>query len=140
MSSRYYQEGSLERVSRVKGPDVWVYRWRVNRIQRKKVLGNVERLKTKAEAKREVENFRAQINSELQKISRMTLGEGWGHFQEHELRVDRSPTTVDGYLDYFEAQILPKWKDTALEDVKAVAVENWLRGLNDLAPGSKVRL
>ena len=54
MSSRYYQEGSLERVSRVKGPDVWVYRWSVNRIQRKKVLGNVERLKTKtkAEAKR----------------------------------------------------------------------------------------
>jgi integrase len=73
MSTRYYQEGSLERVSRAKGPDVWVYRWRENRVQRKKVLGNVQRLKTKAEAEREVENFRAQINSELQKIGRMTL-------------------------------------------------------------------
>jgi integrase len=141
MSSRYYQEGSLERVTRAKGPDVWMYRWRDgNRIQRKKVLGNVDRLKTKAEAKREVENFRAQINSELQKIGRMTLGEAWGHFQEHELRVDRSPTTADGYLDYFESQILPAWKDTALDDVKAVAVEKWLRGLDDLASGSKAKI
>jgi integrase len=97
MSTRYYQEGSLERVSRAKGPDVWIYRWRdSSRVQRKKVLGNVERLKTKAEAKREVENFRSQINAELQKIGRMILGEAWGHFQEHELRVNRSPTTVDG--------------------------------------------
>jgi integrase len=140
MSTRYYQEGSLERVSRAKGPDVWVYRWRDgNRVQCKKVLGNVERLKTKAEAKREVENFRAQINSELHKIGRMTLSEAWGHFQEHELRVNRSPTTVDGYLDYFQSQILPAWKDTALDDVKAVAVEKWLRDL-DLAPGSKAKI
>jgi integrase len=141
MSSRYYQEGSLERVTRAKGPSVWVYRWRdQNRVQRKKVLGNVNRFKTKAEAKREVENFRAQINSELQKIARMTLGEAWGHFQEHELRVNRSPTTIDSYLDYFQAQILPMWKDVALEDVKAVAVEKWLRGLDDLAPGSKAKI
>jgi hypothetical protein len=81
MSTRYCQEGSLERVSRAKGANVWMYRCRDgNRIQRKKVLGNVERLKTKAEAKRKVENFSAQINSELQKIGRMTLGEAWCHF------------------------------------------------------------
>jgi integrase len=114
--------------------------WRANRVQRKKVLGNVERLKTKAEAKREVENFRAQINSELQKIGRMTLGQAWGHFQDHELRVNRSPTTVDSYLDHFKSQILPVWAEVALDDVKAVAVEKWLRGLVDLAPGSKAKI
>jgi integrase len=112
-----------------------VYRWRDgSRVQRKKVLGNVERLRTKAEAKREVENFRAQINAELEKIGRMTLGEAWGHFQEHELRVNRSPTTVNSYLDYFKSQILPVWKGVPLDDIKAVAVEKWLRSL-DLAPG-----
>jgi integrase len=70
----------------------------------------------------------------------MTLGEAWGHFQEHELRVNRSPTTVDGYLDYVQSQILPAWKDTALDDAKAVAIEKWLRGLDDLAPGSKAKI
>jgi hypothetical protein len=66
MSTRYYQEGSLERVSRAKGSDVWVYRWRDgSRVQRKKVLEDTLRLKTKAEAKREVQNFRAQINEFL---------------------------------------------------------------------------
>ena len=108
MSTRYYQEGSLERVGRAKGPDVWMYRWRDGRrVQRKKVLGNVEQLKTKAEAKREVENFRAQINSELEKIGRMTLGDAWGHFQHHELRVNRSPTTINSYLDWYKTQSSP---------------------------------
>jgi hypothetical protein len=82
----------------------------------------------------------AQINAELEKIGRMTLGEAWGHFQEHELRVNRSPTTIDGYLDYFQSQILPTWKVTALDDVKAVAAETWVRGLDDLAPGSKAKI
>ena len=31
------------------------------------------------------------------------------------------------------------WKDTALDEVKAVAVEKWLRSL-DLAPGSKAKI
>jgi integrase len=144
MSATKYQEGSLDRVRRAKGPAVWVYRWRElqtdgSRVQRKKVLGNTQRLPTKADAKREVENFRAQINARVQKIGRMTLGEAWGHFQEHELRVNRSPTTINSYLDYFKSQILPTWKDTALEDVKSVAVEKWLRSL-DLAPGSKAKI
>jgi integrase len=145
--STKYQEGSLERMRRAKGPDVWVYRWRElapdgSRIQKKKVLGNLHRLRTKTEAKREVENLRIQINIGVQNIGRMTVGEAWGHFQKHELHdpsVDRSPTTIKSYCDYFKHQILPAWKDTALEDVKAVAVEKWLRSL-DLAPATKAKI
>jgi integrase len=72
----------------------------------------------------------------------MTVGEAWGHFQANELRdpdVDRSPTTIQSYLDYFKARILPTWKDVALDDVKSVAVEKWLRSL-DLAPASKAKI
>jgi integrase len=72
----------------------------------------------------------------------MTVGEAWGHFQANELRdpdVDRSPTTVRSYLDYFKSRILPTWKDVALDDVKSVAVEKWLRGLA-LAPASKAKI
>jgi integrase len=142
-----YQECSLERVGRAKGPDVWIVRWRElqpngSRVQRKKVIGNLVRLPKLVDAKRAVENLRAQINSQAGETIHMTVGEAWGHFQEHELRdsdVDRSPTTIQSYLDYFKCQILPKWKDTALDDVKSVAVEKWLRSL-DLAPATKAKL
>jgi integrase len=46
--SNRYQEGSIDRVARAKGPDVWVYRWREiqddgRRVQRKKTIGDVNR-------------------------------------------------------------------------------------------------
>jgi integrase len=54
-SSHRYQEGSIERVKRAKGPDVWKYRWREpdetgKRKQRKKTIGDVSRFPKKADA------------------------------------------------------------------------------------------
>jgi integrase len=145
-SSRY-QEGSIDRVPRAKGGDVWVYRWRElqedgTRVQRKKTIGDVTRFPTEADVKREVENLRSEINAKQERIGKTTVGDAWGHFQLFELRdpdVDRSPTTVKSYLDYFKSQILPVWKDVPLDDVKSVAVEQWLRKL-DLAPGTKAKI
>jgi integrase len=55
-----YQEGTPDRVKRAKGPDVWVYRWREpspdgKRVQRKRVVGTVTKLKTLTEAKKSIE-------------------------------------------------------------------------------------
>jgi integrase len=61
-----YQEGSIDRVKRAKGrPDVWVYRWRElqedgSRVQRKKTIGDTNRYPKRADAKRAVENLRAE--------------------------------------------------------------------------------
>ena len=146
---RSYQEGSIARVPRAKGPDVWVYRWRETaptgrRVQHKRVIGTVEEHKTLSEAKRAVDDLRLEVNSPAEaKIGRVTVGEAWIHFQANELRdpdVARSPTTIDNYFDYFDSRILPRWRDVALDDVKAVAVEKWLRSLTDLAPGTKAKI
>ena len=146
---RSYQEGSVARVSRAKGPDVWVYRWREpaltgKRVQHKRVIGTVEQHKTLTEAKRAIDNLRLEVNSPTEaKIGRVTVAEAWGHFQANELRdpdIDRSPTTIDCYIDNFNSRILPHWRDVALDDVKAVAVEKWLRSLTDLAPGTKAKI
>lgn len=139
-----YQEGSLDRVSRAKGPEVWVYRWReLNeegvRVQRKKTIGTVEEYPKKSDIKREVENLRSEINARQERVGKITVADAWGHFQLHELHVNRSPTTICGYLDYFKTQILPEWKDVPLEDVKAVAVEKWLRSL-PYANGTKAKI
>jgi integrase len=146
--SSSYQEGFIERVHRANGPDQWIYRWwetpegGVRRSHRGKLIGTVDRYPTLGAAKRAVEHFRAEINAAAKKTVGMTVGGAWIHFQANELRdpdVDRSPTTIQSYLDYYKGRILPKWKDVALDDVKSVAVEKWLRGL-DLAPASKAKI
>lgn len=143
-----YQEGYIERVRTAKGADQWTYRWwdcskhDGHRVHRRKLIGNVETYPTLGAAKRAIESFRAEINAAAAKTVRMTVAEAWGHFQTNELRdpdVDRSPTTIQSYLDYYKARILPKWCDVALDDVKSVAVEKWLRSL-DLAPASKAKI
>jgi integrase len=145
-SSRY-QQGTIDQVKRTKGEDVWVYRWRElaadgSRVQRKKTIGDLSQFPTEKLAWQAIENFRAEINAAEERVGKPTVGDAWGHFQLHELRdpdVDRSPSTIYGYLDYFKNQILPRWKKVCLDDVKAVEVERWLRGL-DLANGTKAKI
>lgn len=142
-----YQEGSIERTRRAKGPDVWVYRWRAlqadgSRMQKKQVIGTVVEYPTKSDAKRAVESLRSEINAREVRVGRRTVRDAWGHFQHHELRdpgVNRSPTTIQNYLDSFKSRIIPEWGDVPLEQVKAVAVEKWLRSL-PLANGTKAKL
>src|SRR5258708_5967196 len=142
-----YQECSFERIPRAKGPDVWVLRWWEKQldgknIQRRKVIGTLEQFPTLADAKRASENLRAEINARRAHVGKMTVREAWGHFQENELRdqaMDRSPTTIQAYLDYFRSRIIPSWGEVLLDDIKAVAVERWLRTL-ELAPGTKAKI
>ena len=139
-----YQEGSIERVARAKGPDVWVYRWREEppvgrRVQRKKTIGSTSEYPTRASVKMVVGNLRSEINAVPDLTGRVTVEHAWGHFQANELRdadLDRSPTTVELYLDNFRLHIIPRWGPVKLEDVKAVEVEEWLRSLT-LAPSTK---
>jgi hypothetical protein len=53
-----YQQGSIERVRRAKGPDVWVYRFRQEvdgeRVHRSHIIGTVKEYKSKADAKRAI--------------------------------------------------------------------------------------
>lgn len=141
-----YQEGSIERIKRAKGPDKWVFRWRETTDgktkHRARTIGTVKEFRTKADAKRANDNFRAEVNASRDHAGKITVSDAWGHFQANELRdpaVDRSPSTIQGYLDYFKGRIIPEWGDVALNDVKAVAVEKWLRDLKG-APGTKAKI
>jgi integrase len=142
-----YQQGTIDQVQRSKGEDVWVYRWREtaadgSRVQRKKTIGDLSQFPTAKSAWQAIENLRAEINSAEQRVGKTTVADAWGHFQIHELHdpdVGRSASTICGYLDYFKNQILPRWGKVCLDDVKAVEVERWLRGL-DLANGTKAKI
>jgi integrase len=146
-----YQEGTIERVSRAKGPDVWVYRWREgtsdgSRVQRKRVIGTIDKLKTLADAKRASDNLRLAVNANglvpVDLIKPNTFGVAWGHFQLHELSdpdVDRSPSTIQVYEENLRRHILPRWRDVPLQEVRPVAVETWLRSLKTFAPATKAK-
>jgi integrase len=51
----------------------------------------------------------------------------------------RAFSTADNYKGYLRKWITPRWGDSALTEVKAVAVEGWL-GSQKLAPGSKKKI
>ena len=114
-----------------------MYRWRElqedgTRVQRKKTVGDLKRFPTKSDVQREVENLRAEINAREERIGKMTIRELWGDFQAEELRcshADRSPTTIECYLENFKRYIIPAWGNHDLDQVKAVAVEKWLSSL-----------
>jgi integrase len=128
MSTTRYQEGSIDCVSRAKGPDVWVYRWRElqedgTRVQRKKTIGDVKLFPRESYVKRQVENLRSEINASTARLGKKTIGELWGHFQAEELsrlkdgesaggETHRSPTTIECYLDNFKRHIIPRWETT----------------------------
>lgn len=142
-----YQEGSIDRVSRAKGSDVWVYRWREfqpdgTRVQKKKTIGSVKEFPRRSDVQREVENLRSEINAEQANIGRTTFRELWGHFRTNELRspiADRSPTTIQCYEENLRRHIIPRWGDCFIDEIKAVKVEVWLSSL-PYAPATKAKM
>ena len=78
-----YQTGSLQRVKRRKGPDVWIFRWYEIQTDgatkyRKSVVGDVEQYATESAAQKAVDALRITINQDtpravLQRISFETL-------------------------------------------------------------------
>jgi|ERR1017187_573532 integrase len=142
----HYQTGTIVRNARSKGPDVWVFRYRDysqgQPLNRKRIVGDVEQYPTWSDAKAAVDSLRIEVNARQDDKRSLTVEGAWQHFQENELHdpdVNRSPTTIQGYLDYFKTQILPRWGKERLEDIKAVVVEKWLRSLQ-LAPASKAKI
>ena len=68
LSRTRYQQGSIRRVKRKKGPDVWVFRWRNthadgSRKETTRVIGTVLEYRTKAAAEKAALALRININS-----------------------------------------------------------------------------
>ncbi len=136
MSRRRYQEGCLYREPRNASPDVWVFRWRDGTVNRKERLGTVEQYPTKSAARKASELLRANINRETR--TPRTFGELAHHYTKNELP-NKTPYTAEVYMGYLKTWVLPKWEGLSLSDVKAVAVETWLKTVQ-LAPGTKAKL
>jgi integrase len=134
-----YQQGSLTIERRSNGPDVWVYRWRQSGVRRKQLLGNVKEL-TKTQAQKKAAAAMEQSLA-VPEPTKLTVAELVEHYKERELGKDsgKAAKPRKTYLYIFNNYVLPKWGSLPLGQVKAVAVEDWLRTLA-LANGSKAKV
>jgi len=142
-----FQQGSLQIVKRAGGRKAWEYRWYElqadgSRTRRNLMVGSLEQYPNETAAQKAVAALRADINAEnprtsLTPISVQTLVE---HYREKELGPDCTKTrkTQVTYVGYFRKWILPRWGSYHVTEVKAVAVEQWLRSLK-YANGSKAK-
>jgi integrase len=134
-----YQQGSLTIERRTNGPDVWVYRWRKAGIRRKKILGSVKQL-TKTQAQKKAITC-TEDSAGVSELTNLNVSELVEHYKERELREDsgKAAKPRKAYLYIFANYILPMWGSLSLGQVKAVAVEDWLKTL-PLANGSKAKI
>lgn len=137
-----FQQGSLLKLKRKSGPDVWVFRWydetNGTRTYRTRTLGTVRDLPSRKDAERAVAEFRANINVEVRVP--VTVSELIAHYRNHELTEDRKAfATIASVSLYLTNQIVPKWGKKWLTDVRTVEVEEWLHSL-PYAPATKSKI
>lgn len=127
-----YGSGFLSRLERASGA-VIAYRWHEQNRARKKILGPVSKFKSEAAAWKEVERLKLGRKDGLRTINDLV-----DHWKEKEAS-RRAFSTWDTYEGYIRKWIAPTWGSRALNEVRAVDVEDWLGDLG-LAPGSKKKI
>ena len=144
MSTRArYQFGCLTRRKRIRTADVWQFRFyetttEGRRCRRSRMIGTLAQYPTKGDALRIVERFRLRMNLNHRFARPVTLDALVDHYAEEEL-VRLRYGTQQAHLCSLRRWIRPRWGACLLEDIKPVAVEQWLRSLT-LAPKTKVNL
>jgi len=141
-----YQQGHLRRAKRKRGPDVWEFLWREpgpdgRRRQRTLTVGHVSEFRTEWDALNHIQTMRANINREVAPTALMTLGDLVNHYRQTELLAEnKTVKTRTTYLVYLRKWILPAWERKYLHNIKPIAVEQWLRSLDQLSSGSKSKI
>jgi integrase len=145
-----YQQGSVQREKRRSGPDVWIFRWRepgpdgVSK-QRKAIVGSVNTLPTEASALKAAHALRIDANQQTPQAEGApeTISQLIEHYRLKELAGDNQSrkafSTRSGYECYLTGWILPRWGNHRLDQIKPVAVEEWLNGIKR-ARGTKAKI
>ena len=133
------QRGSLAMVIRKEGPAVWQFRWSEKglcgaRVQRKRVIGTIERYPDESAARSAVTVLLVEINSDKARIRTrsITVSQLCDHFEQRELAKDntwRSHATKKTYQAYLNRWVRPHWRQYELAEVRTIHVESWLRRL-----------
>ncbi|PSH04375.1 MAG: site-specific integrase [Acidobacteria bacterium] len=154
-----FQHGWMSLLHRKTG-DVWSYRFREystdgKPINRRMIVGPFSKYPTESDASRAVELMRLDVNRDLADSTLgplMTIELLVAHFKNHELaemddpEENKASRTKDSYEVNFKNHILPRWGKFRLNEVRTIAIQDWLRGLKCttkdklLARGTKAKI
>jgi integrase len=122
-----FQQGMVYRVKRKQGPDCWIFRWREEgadgkRVRRKMTLGTVKEYSTETSALKAAQVLRVTINAEQSQSSQQPVSvlALINHFKEHELgpiedgeeEEGRAFSTRSTYIDILDFHVAKKWATT----------------------------
>jgi integrase len=125
-----YQQGSLRRVQRANGPDVWEFRFSTYengaRKQRQLTL-STKKYPSEAAVKRKVEALLLKLNAgnSAAALQEPTLGAVIEVYTREEM--PERPKSQQNYRLLMDRHIQPRWGEKVLSDVRPHAVEVWLR-------------
>jgi integrase len=140
----------VQREKRRNGPDVWIFRWWETASDgkskyRKAIVGTVETLTNEASALKAAQALRIDANHQTPQAEAGpdTLAALVAHYRLKELANDRNGrkafSTRAAYEYNLTNWILPRWGDHKLDQVKPVAVEEWLDGIKR-AKGTRAKI
>jgi integrase len=143
MKRHRYQYGCLTKRSHKLSEDVWQFRFyettaEGQRYRRSRTIGTVAQYPTRTDALQAIEMFRLRLNSGHRFTRPITVRTLVDRYIECELP-ERRHSTKQSHSSTLKRWICPRWGDHLLEQVKPIAVEEWLRSL-PLAPKTKVNL
>lgn len=133
-----YQYGSVEINKRVKGPDVWIYRWWESTSEGRKkrrgfTVGTVEEYKTEAHALKAAEGMRLIINDGVASRKPILFCGILDRFlferKQEEEGEQITHNTVASYRSMISQHIRPRWGELHVENVRPALVQDWLRKL-----------
>ena len=145
-----YQNGSVQREKRRSGPDVWIFRWYETGSDgesryRKAIVGTVETLANEASALKAAQALRIDANQQTPQAEAgpKTVASLVAHYRLKELASDRNGrkafSTRAAYEYNLSNWILPRWGEFKLDQIRPVAVEEWLDGIKR-ARGTKAKI
>lgn len=129
MQARKYQYGDLRIRKRKKGSDVWQFRYFDENGKRKSVIvGTVERLPTKADARRAIEGRRISLNAtkEQAQFHSVTVAGLMDRFMQEYTPKHCRLNTRNNYQGVIDNHIRPRWGTEYIQNVRPMLVEAWL--------------
>ncbi len=145
-----YQQGSVQREKRRSGPDVWIFRWYETGTDgkskyRKAIVGTVDTLANETSALKAAQALRIDANQETPQAGTgpSTIAMLVAHYRLKELAGGRNGrkafSTRSAYECNLENWVLPRWGDLQLDQIKPVAVEEWLDSIKR-AKGTRAKI
>lgn len=155
MTKELYQHGSLRICKRVRGPSVWEFRyWKREPDGRRRmktlVAGSLDEYPTEAAIREKLHGLLLEINTNVPHRERPRMSMLLDRFvrEEHllEIVVEKKQvpeglhySSARGYLTVVNKYLRPRWGEMAIEEVKPMALQQWLREL-PVAPKTRANI